>query len=52
MSNHGHTEDSATETVDLVYSHIRWDIPALAPKSKTRLATSPTGIVEIRDKTG
>ncbi|EAM8643717.1 cytoplasmic protein [Salmonella enterica] len=37
MSNHGHTEDSATETVDLVYSHIRWDIPALAPKSKTRL---------------
>ncbi len=33
MSNHG----SATETVDLVYSHIRWDIPALASKSKTRL---------------
>ncbi|VEA06742.1 Hemolysin-coregulated protein (uncharacterized) [Salmonella enterica subsp. salamae] len=33
MSNHG----SATETVDLVYSHIRWDIPALASKNKTRL---------------
>ncbi|SUF67463.1 Hemolysin-coregulated protein (uncharacterized) [Salmonella enterica subsp. salamae] len=33
MSNHG----SATETVDLVYSHIRWDIPALASKSKTWL---------------
>lgn len=33
ISNHG----SATETVDLVYSHIRWDIPALASKSKTRL---------------
>lgn len=33
MSNHG----SATETVDLVYRHIRWDIPALASKSKTRL---------------
>lgn len=33
MSNHG----NATETVDLVYSHIRWDIPALASKSKTRL---------------
>lgn len=33
MSNHG----SATEIVDLVYSHIRWDIPALASKSKTRL---------------
>ncbi|MCP0736561.1 type VI secretion system tube protein Hcp, partial [Salmonella enterica subsp. enterica serovar Mbandaka] len=28
MSNHGDAEGSATETVDLVYSHIRWDIPA------------------------
>ncbi len=36
MSNHGDAEGSATETVDLVYSHIRWDIPALASKSKTR----------------
>ncbi|EGQ7062569.1 type VI secretion system tube protein Hcp [Salmonella enterica] len=36
MSNHGDAEGSATETVDLVYSHIRWDIPALALKSKTR----------------
>ncbi|MEA7931661.1 hypothetical protein ONJ16_26260, partial [Salmonella enterica subsp. enterica serovar Montevideo] len=35
-SNHGDAEGSATETVDLVYSHIRWDIPALASKSKTR----------------
>lgn len=34
MSNHGDAEGSATETVDLVYSHIRWDIPALASKSK------------------
>lgn len=37
VSNHGDAADNATETVDLVYSHIRWDIPALAPKSKTRL---------------
>lgn len=34
--SHGDTGDGATETVDLVYSHIRWDIPALAAKSKTR----------------
>lgn len=37
MSNHGDAEDNVTETVDLVYDHICWDIPALAPKSKTRL---------------
>ncbi|EKF4945676.1 type VI secretion system tube protein Hcp [Salmonella enterica] len=37
MSNHGDAESNDTETVDLVYSHIRWDVPALAPKRKTRL---------------
>ncbi|ECC8921365.1 cytoplasmic protein [Salmonella bongori] len=36
MSNHVDAGECATETVDLVYSHIRWDIPALVSKSKTR----------------
>lgn len=47
MSNHGDAEGSATETVDLVYSHIRWDIPALASKANTA-ASSPTGAVAMR----
>ncbi|MDI4745830.1 hypothetical protein MJL33_28440, partial [Salmonella enterica subsp. enterica serovar Kentucky] len=38
MSNHGDAEGSATETVDLVYSHIRWDIPALASLNKDKNA--------------
>ncbi|ECG8589552.1 cytoplasmic protein [Salmonella enterica subsp. salamae] len=33
VNNHGDAGDRAMEIVDLVYSHIRWDIPALKPKS-------------------
>ncbi len=50
MSNHGDAEGSATETVDLVYSHILLGYSRISVEKQNTAAPSPTGAVAMRTK--